>query len=75
MSHRATERAAASVRAELARRKMSAQQLGRELGWTRNKTRRRINGEHPMTLDELVQIADHLSLSLTYLTLEMSDAA
>lgn len=75
MSQTPSERSAGSVRAELARRKISGQQMGRDLGWTRNKTSRRLSGEYPMTIDELVAVAKYLDIPLSVIAPGLEAAA
>lgn len=59
-----TERTAAAVRAELARRKISGKKLAEDLGWSRTTTWRRLNGTYPFDVDQLDAIASHLGVSV-----------
>lgn len=52
------ERTAANIRAELARRKLSGRDLARACGWPTTTTWRRINGDVPLTVDELAAAAE-----------------
>lgn len=67
MDRRTTERTAASIRAELARRQISYSQLGRELGWKRSTTWRRVTGAQPFDVDELAAVASYLGLPVSSL--------
>lgn len=53
---------AAAVRAELARRRISGRKIGAALGWSLGTTSRRLNGESPITVDELVRIAEYMGI-------------
>lgn len=57
-----TERTAAAVRAELAKRKLNGKKLAEALGWPRTTTWRRLNGSVPFSLDELVTVANFLAV-------------
>lgn len=48
---------AAAVRAEMARQRVSQQQLAERLGWSQQKISRRLNGDVPFGLDELTEVA------------------
>lgn len=54
--------ASANVRAELARRKMTNKQLGDLIGENEMWISRRVRGLVPITVDELLRIADALDL-------------
>lgn len=75
VSQTPTERSAGSIRAELARRKISGRQMGTDLGWTRNKTQRRLSGDHPLTIDELVAVARYLDIPLAQIAPGLEAAA
>jgi len=51
---------AAEVRAELARRRISARQAARRLGWGVTATHRRVTGESPIDVQHLHEIAEML---------------
>lgn len=53
---------AATIRAELARRKLSGRQLAVRMDMPVNTLRRRLNGETPFDVAELVAIADILDV-------------
>lgn len=53
---------AAAVRAELARRRISGREIGPIVGWSLGTTSRRLNGQSPITVDELVRIADYIGI-------------
>ncbi len=59
---RLSEATAAEVRAQLARKRISAAELGRRLGWTQSYTARRVDGRQPLDMDDLEQIADFLEI-------------
>lgn len=67
MQQTTTERTAATVRAELAKRKISGKILAESLGWKRTNTWRRLNGSVPFTLDELVTLAGYLDVPVAEL--------
>lgn len=69
-----SERTAGTVRAEMARRKISGRKLGEAMGWSLGTTHRRLNGQTPITVDELHRIADFLDLPPVVLLTEQ-DAA
>jgi len=54
--------AAANLRAELARRKMTNKELGRLLGENEMWVGRRVNGHVPITVNELLRFARALDL-------------
>lgn len=58
---------AGAVRAELARRRITGRKLAADLGWSKTTTARRLNGEYPLTVDELVAVAHYLDLPVTAL--------
>ena len=53
---------AAAVRAELARRRISGRTIGAVVGWSLGTTSRRLNGDSPITVDELVRIAEYMGI-------------
>lgn len=57
----ADEAIAGAVRAELARRRMSQQDLRTRTGWSRSFLARRINGEVGFSVGELVVIAKSIN--------------
>lgn len=67
MEQTTTELTAGAVRAELARRRISGRELGREIGWSLGTTSRRLNGLSPMTVDELTAVASFLGVPVTTL--------
>jgi transcriptional regulator with XRE-family HTH domain len=71
----ATQQTAGAVRAELARRKLSGRKLGERLGWSLGTTSRRLNGQTPITVDELTRIADFIGVPVTVLLPERETAA
>ena len=60
-----TQRTAAAIRAELARRKINGTQFAEALGWPRTTAWRRLNGSSSMTVDELVEVADYLEVPVS----------
>lgn len=70
-----TERTAAAVRAELARRKINGSQFAEALGWSRATAWRRLNGTHPFSLDELVTVAAYLAVPVAALIDDTERAA
>lgn len=63
MAYSITERVAAEVRAELARRKLSRRDLESILGLSQPSVARRVNGDTPFNLAELEQICEWLSIN------------
>ncbi|RWZ52560.1 hypothetical protein ELQ90_00960 [Labedella phragmitis] len=59
-----SEAVAATVRAELARRKMRAGSLAAVLGLGRTATYDRVNGTVPFDTRELLLVASHLGVSV-----------
>lgn len=53
---------ASTVRAELARRRISGRDLATALGWSERTLRRRLAGAVPFTVDELTAVAGHLGI-------------
>lgn len=53
---------AESIRIELARQRKSARALARHIGWSSGTSVRRLRGETPLTVDELVAAAGLLGL-------------
>lgn len=74
MEQTATERTAAAVRAELARRKIRGSDLATALGWARTTTWRRLNGTTPWGVDELSAVAAHLGVPVAALLPEREAA-
>ncbi len=62
MEDSATQRVAATIRAELARRRISQSALARELGMAQTAVSRRLTGQVPFDVNELHAIANHLGL-------------
>lgn len=58
-----TERVAAEVRAEMARRKVTQTALAKALGCSQAAVGRRLMAEVPMDTDDLERIARHLRVS------------
>lgn len=75
MEQTATERTAGAVRAELARRKIAGQRLGAAIGWSAGTTSRRLNGQTPITVEELTRIADFIGVPTAALLPERETAA
>jgi len=74
MEQTTTERTAAVVRAEVARRKIRTAELAALLDISRTTVWRRLNGQHPFGVAELAAIADHIGVPIgTFFTAE--DAA
>lgn len=67
MAQTTTSGTADTVRGELARRRIRGRDLARELGWPERTFRRRLSGETPFTVDELVAIARFLDMSVASL--------
>ena len=65
VEHTTTERTAAAVRAELARRKINGAELALALGWNRTTTWRRLAGKYPFDIEQLAAVADFLGVPLT----------
>lgn len=57
------EKVAAEVRAELARARLSQQQLATIIGKEQTYVSRRLKGEVPFTVDEVVIIAGYLGIA------------
>lgn len=58
------EHAAAELRAELARQRISAAELARRLGWAQSYMARRIDGRVALDLDDLETLADALNVRI-----------
>lgn len=58
--------AAAQMRAEMARRELSASQLGRDMGVGETWVRRRMRGKYAITLADLERIARALGLPVSH---------
>lgn len=67
MAQTTTERTAANVRAELARARISIRSAARTLDWSPNTLSRRLRGETPLTVDELLALAALLGVPLSTL--------
>lgn len=63
----AGECTAANVRAELARRRISGRELARGIGWSAPTTFRRLRGDTPFTIDELIAVARFLGVPVAAL--------
>lgn len=59
--------AAAAIAAILEQRGMSKLELARRLGWGRMRVTRRLAGQTPLTIDELVEIARVLDVPAVHL--------
>lgn len=75
MEQTTSQLTAGAVRAELARHRISGRKLGREIGWSLGTTSRRLNGQSPITVDELTRIAGFIGVPLTALLPEQTTAA
>lgn len=76
MGHREqswSEAVAASVRAELARRRIRAGSLAEVLGLGRTATYDRVNGTVPFDTAELLLVASHLGMSVEALVRDADD--
>ena len=51
------------IRAEMARQRVSVQAIAETLGVFRHTARRKLNGESPITIDELGRVAARLNVS------------
>lgn len=58
---------AGAVRAEMARNRVSIRDLAEATGIAKTTLARRINGQYPFGIDQLVAIAQHLEVPLTVL--------
>jgi len=67
MAQTTTERTAANVRAEIARRSLSGAKVARDLGWSRSGLHRRLTGAQPFDIDQLSRLADYLGITVTQL--------
>lgn len=65
MEQSTSELTAGAIRAELARRRLSGRKLGRAIGWSLGTTSRRLNGQSPITVDELTRIAAFIGIPVT----------
>lgn len=59
-----TETTVANLRAEIARRNLSGQGFGRLMGWSKNTTVRKLNGQSELTVAELGTAATLLGLTV-----------
>jgi transcriptional regulator with XRE-family HTH domain len=75
MAQTPTERTAANVRAEIARRSLTGRRVARDLGWSTSSLHRRLNGTQPFDIAELARLADYLGVSITALIGETAGAA
>jgi transcriptional regulator with XRE-family HTH domain len=75
MEQSASQLTAAVVRAELARRKIRGADLAAVLGLSRTTMWRRLNGEHPFDINELVAVAAHIGVPVSDLLPQQSTAA
>jgi transcriptional regulator with XRE-family HTH domain len=62
-----TSDTAGAVRAELARRRLSGRDLAAALGWSERTLRRRLGGDLPFTVDELLAVAKFLEIPVAEL--------
>jgi transcriptional regulator with XRE-family HTH domain len=62
-----TQRTAANLRAELARRKLTYRQVAADLGLTTSSVARRMSGATPLDVDELAKFAEYLGVPVTAL--------
>ena len=60
-------RIADEVRVWLTRRKISAAQVAQKLGWSQKYLSRRLTGEVPFRVDELIDVTDLLEIPLEQL--------
>lgn len=74
MDQTTAELTAGTVRAELARRRISGRELARALGWSLSTTARRLSGTHPFDVDELAAVADYLGVPVSTLLPQRSAA-
>jgi transcriptional regulator with XRE-family HTH domain len=65
---------AAAVRAELARQRITNRMIGRQLGMSDSGIGRRLNGELPFTVEQIVTVARLLNVPLTQLVEGLADA-
>lgn len=59
-----TESAVANLRAEIGRRSLSGREFGRRMGWSKNTTVRKLNGQSALTVADLEQAAAVLDVSV-----------
>ena len=74
MNQTAGERTAATVRAELARQRITGRELSRELKWSATSTWRRLSGDVPFDIDELAAIGRVLNVPLCQLVTDAEPA-
>lgn len=74
MQQTPTERTAAAIRAEIARRRISAKDLAQNLGVSRTTLWRRLNGHAAIDVDELTRMAAVIGVPISAL-LSDRDAA
>lgn len=67
VDHSPAKRTAATVRAELARRRISGREMARHLGWSPATTQRRLAGTAPLDIDELAAVAAFLGVPIVRL--------
>lgn len=70
-----TERLAANIRAEMARSKTTQSMLAAHLGKNQQFIQRRLAGQVPFTVDELLAVAEALNVSLEELLSEQKAAS
>lgn len=70
-----SEHTASAVRAELARRNISRRTFAKDMGWPISSTARRLNGDYPFTVPQLVAAADYLGVPLLDLLPPQGEAA
>lgn len=66
-THQPHEAIAAEIRAEMARRKVSQVKIAALLDISQVGVSRRLRGETPLDVNELVKIADYLGVPITHL--------
>jgi transcriptional regulator with XRE-family HTH domain len=67
MEQAATLRVASNLRAEVSRAGYSRGEFRKLMGWSPASTTRRLDGEQPMTIDMLTEIAARLDVPLSKL--------
>lgn len=75
MHQLASERVAANVRAELARRRVTQTQLASVLGIPQPAVSRRLGGKVPFSIDELADLAAYLGMPVASLITADAGAA
>jgi transcriptional regulator with XRE-family HTH domain len=74
MADQFSESVAATIRAELARRRKSQKDLADALGFSQVAMSRRLNGATPIDVNELAQIAEFLGMPVEALLTEAASA-